>query len=324
MPAVSVIIPVYNAAGYLAAALPRLLQQSFDDFEIIIVDDCSTDDSVAVAEAFAAGRTNIRIIRQPVNTGVARARERGVQESAGTHIWFVDSDDDWSDDALAVLYGAAIASGVDVLVAAAAIIGADGAVRRTLAPPPNEPVSGLAAFRLLLTGKLTGHLWNKLFTRTLLRSIEYVPARVHSDLAMVADALSRADRVGFDSTVIYDYRLRDGGSIITSGSSRADSLDMVGAAVGRAADRLQPGLTTSDEYRYFRSRYILLSGIKDGVLGPYSSAESARIVAKLRSRLSAGELMIFAKKRDARRLLLGVAAKTSVPAYRALLAVADR
>jgi len=315
---------VYNAAGFLSKSLPRLLDQTFDDIEIVLVDDCSTDDSARVCEDFGKDRSNVIVVRQPVNGGAAGARQRGVQECSGAYVWFVDADDDWTDNAIEVMVGAATAADVDVLVAGARIVRADGTGHRSIPAPAGEPVAAAAAFRMLLTGKLTGHLWNKLFRRSLLCQIDYVAAPVHSDLAMVADAISRAGRIGFSPETVYDYRLRVGGSIISSGSSRAASLQVVNDAVLRAADRVSPEMVDSEEYRYFYNRYILLSGIKDGVLGPYSPAESATIVASLRGQLSPKELLVFAKRHDARRLLLGVAAKTSVPAYRMLLSLADR
>src|SRR4051794_28370391 len=92
MPAVSVIIPVYNSAGFLSKSLPRLLDQTFDDLEIVLVDDCSTDNSAEVCADFARERPNVIAVRQPINSGPARARERGVKESCGRYVWFVDAD----------------------------------------------------------------------------------------------------------------------------------------------------------------------------------------------------------------------------------------
>ena len=321
MPAVSIIVPVYNGAAHLQHVLSTLLRQTMTDFELVIIDDGSTDATAAIVGAFAAAHGNIVFISQ-ANTGVAKARERAVAEASGDYLWFVDSDDEGRDDALERLYGAAVATRADVVVAGAEFVYASGE-RRPLPAPTGDPVSGRDAFRLLLTGGITGHLWNKLFSRAVMSSFEYVPARVHSDLAMVAGGLARAGKVSFIPESVYEYHIRSG-SIITTRTSRAQSLVEVGEAVEAAALHVDPAVLRSDEYRYFRARYIVLSAIKDGVLGPYSREESNGIVRRLRRRLTAGELAVFARRRDARRLLLGVAAKTSVPAYRVLLRVAER
>lgn len=322
MPAVTIVVPVFNGARFLPQRIPRLRREAFADVEVLIVDDGSADDSAGIARALSAGDPRVRVIALERNGGVAKARERGAAEATGRYVWFVDADDDWPDDALSRLVEAAERDRLDVVVADARFVYDGGAATRPLQAPRSGPVDGRTAFRMLLNGRITGHLWNKLFRADVARAMSFAPARVHSDLAMVADGLANAERVGFLPVVVYDYRLR-AGSIITTKSSRAASLELVGTAVEAAADRI--GISPNDDdLRYFRARYILLSGIKDGVQGPYSPQESAVIVARLRRSLAVGELAVLARRRDARRLALAVAAKTSMPVYRRLLRVAER
>jgi len=91
MPRVSVIIPTYNRSRFVVEAVESVLCQSYDDFELIVVDDGSTDDTSSVLAAFG-GR--IRVIRQQ-NRGPAGARNRGLSEASGELICFLDSDDLW-------------------------------------------------------------------------------------------------------------------------------------------------------------------------------------------------------------------------------------
>ena len=107
MPQIGVIIPMYNGARYLAETVESVLAQTFADWELVIVDDGSTDGSGAVAAAFAARDPRIRLIRQP-NGGVARARNAGLHalgSGCGTVI-FLDSDDLWYPDSLQILHQA--------------------------------------------------------------------------------------------------------------------------------------------------------------------------------------------------------------------------
>ncbi|QEO14171.1 glycosyltransferase [Agromyces intestinalis] len=322
-PRASIVVPVFNGAGYLPDALPRLLAQRHDAFEVVVVDDGSADGSADLVRAAATDDDRLRLIALVENGGVARARQAGVAAARGEYVWFVDADDDWRDDALARLVEAADRDRLDVVVAGARFVYDGGSSQRALPAPTGGPVDGRTAFEALLTGGISGHLWNKLFRRELASALEFTPARVHSDLAMVADALSRAGRVGFLDATIYDYRLRSG-SIITSRSSRAASLELIGDAVDRAAARLDPALVDTDAFRYFRTRFLVLSSLKDGVQGPYSPAESRDIVRAMRRRLAASDLAVLARRRDARRLLLALAAKTSLPLYRGLLRAAER
>ena len=91
MPHVSVIIPAYNAEHYIAETIRSVLGQTYEDFEIIVVDDGSQDGTVAALEPFGS---SVRLHQQP-NGGVARARNTGVALAKGTWIAFLDADDLW-------------------------------------------------------------------------------------------------------------------------------------------------------------------------------------------------------------------------------------
>ena len=95
----SVIVPVYNAEKYLARCVESILEQSYADFEIILVDDGSSDGSAIVCQQFTTKDSRIRYVWQK-NQGAGAARRAGVIEARGEYIFFVDSDDYLSVDAL--------------------------------------------------------------------------------------------------------------------------------------------------------------------------------------------------------------------------------
>lgn len=100
MPKVSVIMPVYGVEKFVAAAVESVLAQSFTDFELLIIDDCSPDRSIEICEAYKDPR--IRIIRHAFNRGLAGARNTGVRNAQGEYLGFLDSDDLWTADKLAL------------------------------------------------------------------------------------------------------------------------------------------------------------------------------------------------------------------------------
>ncbi|MDQ7733388.1 glycosyltransferase family A protein [Halomonas sp. SpR1] len=92
---VSVIVPVFNAEAHLATALRSLAEQSYSNIEVIVVDDASTDSSLAVAQAFSQQDSRFKVISQTTNQGAYAARNRGLEASKGAFITVHDSDD-WS------------------------------------------------------------------------------------------------------------------------------------------------------------------------------------------------------------------------------------
>ena len=117
-PAISVIIPMYNAENYIEECLESLLMQTFQDFEVILVDDCSTDNSVAVAKNFMRKFVgNFILVTTENNSGNFgyTARNKGFQSASGEYIFFMDADDLIANTALERLYTAAKNSAADVV-----------------------------------------------------------------------------------------------------------------------------------------------------------------------------------------------------------------
>ncbi len=98
MPDVSVIIPIYDRSEFLCTAIASVLAQTLQDFEIIVVDDASADDTQEVVGNLDDGR--IRYIRHEINKGVAATRNTGVLNSKGKYIAFLDDDDEWFPEKL--------------------------------------------------------------------------------------------------------------------------------------------------------------------------------------------------------------------------------
>ena len=92
-PLVSVIIPAYNAEKYLEEAVRSIIEQTYQDIEVLIIDDCSSDQTLALAYNLAAGDSRIRVIENQQNLGIGGNRDKGIDQAKGKYICWQDADD---------------------------------------------------------------------------------------------------------------------------------------------------------------------------------------------------------------------------------------
>lgn len=125
-PAVTVVTPFWNAAGTLAEAVASVQAQTRPDWEMILIDDGSTDGSAGLAAALAAAEPRLRLVSLGANRGPAAARNAGIRAARGRFIAFLDADDRWHHDKLAVQIGYMEAVGAPFTFAAVRRITAEG------------------------------------------------------------------------------------------------------------------------------------------------------------------------------------------------------
>lgn len=126
----SVILPVYNVETFLGECLDSVLAQTFRDFELIAIDDGSSDGSAAILERYARADKRIRVVRQP-NAGLGAARNRGLEISSGKYVHFVDSDDILEPTTYERVIGEMESHDLDQLVFSAKAFGEKGASEAT-------------------------------------------------------------------------------------------------------------------------------------------------------------------------------------------------
>lgn len=94
-PLVSIITPLYNSEKYIAETIESVLAQTYSNWEMIIVDDCSKDNSTKIVEEYQKKDRRIKLYRNEINKGVSYTRNRAIDLSQGKYIAFLDSDDLW-------------------------------------------------------------------------------------------------------------------------------------------------------------------------------------------------------------------------------------
>ena len=210
---VSIIMPVFNAAGTLRKSLESIKAQTFRDFELVVVDDCSSDDSDSVLEEFAENSdVNCRIVRQEKNAGVAAARNRGLDTAEGEYVAWVDADDVIAPDALEKAVEAAENGDAD-------IVGWDwtlGFEKNGRYMRQADYSTPLEALKALMGGTMRWNLWLFLTRRSLLadNGIRFIDgANMGEDMMLMLKAFTCAGKVAQIHEALYGYNAVNSGSI---------------------------------------------------------------------------------------------------------------
>ena len=100
IPTISIIMPAYNAEAYIRQAIRSVQEQTFKDWELILIEDYSTDNTLSLIQDAMAADSRLRLIQNPCNLGVSRSRNAGIDQAKGKWIAFLDSDDCWAPEKL--------------------------------------------------------------------------------------------------------------------------------------------------------------------------------------------------------------------------------
>jgi CDP-glycerol glycerophosphotransferase len=228
---VSVVVPIYQVEDYLRECLDSIGSQTFTDYEVIVVDDGSTDGSRAIAEEYARSDSRVQLIGRE-NGGLGAARNTGVQQARGAYLAFVDSDDVLPPGALRALVASADTTGSDMV--------AGSVLRfnrlRTWSPSWVNDVHGdrrerirIEEFLPLLRNLYT---WNKLFRRDFwdAQGLSFREGVAYEDQPLITQLYARASTIDVLTDVVYHYRVReDASSISQQTASLGDLRDRVAA-----------------------------------------------------------------------------------------------
>ncbi|MPZ63475.1 MAG: glycosyltransferase [Propionibacteriales bacterium] len=211
----SVVVPVYNVAAYLAESLDSLLVQTWQAFDVVIVDDGSTDGSGDLADGYAARDRRVRVVHTQ-NHGLGAARNEGIRHVRGEYVAFLDSDDVLPPDAYATLVEALEASGSDFVTGSIVRWEADGLHEPRWMHRLHSPArSGTSANE---HPEILGDVfaWNKVFRRSFWSAAELAwPEGVRYEDQPTLTAAYLRGRFDVRPEIVYHWRIRDDGSSIT-------------------------------------------------------------------------------------------------------------
>ena len=183
-PLVSVIMPAYNAAPFIEEAITSVLRQTMTEWELYVIDDGSTDDSLQIARRIAETDPRVHVLQNEVNMGVAKTRNRGIDLARGHYIAFLDSDDVWYPEKLERQLDRLKTTDSDICYCSYGIIGLDGSKVRA-----DYVVPDTAVFKNILTENYI-QCSAMLIRSDIVKRIKFNTEFYHEDYILGLDMLS--------------------------------------------------------------------------------------------------------------------------------------
>ena len=219
MALISVIIPCYNAASYIEKALQALEKQTFRDFEVILVDDCSKDDTVDVVKQFAqSSELQITLLQNEVNSGPGVSRNRAIAHSCAEFLCFCDSDDWYEPEYLQTMYEKGQEEAADIVIADYYSISSQGQ-RSERRLGRQQSVSSQEALTINVDA-----MWVMFCKRALFEGLAFPDLRNGEDMAIIPALLSRANRIAFAQKCLYNYLYRENSASNTANERVVNSV----------------------------------------------------------------------------------------------------
>lgn len=248
---ISVIIPAYNAQAYLRECLESVLAQTYTDWEAVIVDDGSTDSTLAIASSYAGRDSRFKVVSIP-NRGLASARNAGIGNACGEWLAYVDSDDTLHPKALERLNGVALNAGVDIVVGQYT----QRVNEQSVTCAGAEIITGRRACEACLyQSGITTSACAKLFRRDVVDGIRFPDGMYYEDILYCVESFRKSGRVAVIPDKIYYYRDNPTSIINTFTPKRLDVLRITAMVEELSAD--EPDLSRAARDRRLSANFNL-------------------------------------------------------------------
>lgn len=223
---ISVIVPIYDVEEYLDRCVESIVNQTYKDLEIILVDDGSPDNCPQICDSWAEKDNRIKVVHKE-NGGLSDARNAGMQYASGEVVSFIDSDDWIESNMFEKMIAQMERDNSDIVSCGVRWIEENGKLLRNVTVNQNEILDTHSAMSELINdGKLKQHVWNKIYKNKLIRDIPFEKGKYHEDVFWSYQVIGKAERVSVVPDSYYYYVQRTN-SIMGEGFSekRLDALD---------------------------------------------------------------------------------------------------
>lgn len=219
-PLISIIVPTYNVEKYIRTCIESILAQTYRNIEVIIVNDGSTDQSLAVISDLICSHHNIKVINQK-NQGLSVARNTGIDAATGKYIAFVDADDKIKPDFVSSLYQIADKTGADIV--RGSFRDFNGNIPKGWVPDFNVPTNyGTIVLDQFLSSNISFVVWSSIYRLDFINSnhIRFTPGILFEDADFTIRAYMLAKLVATSPEPNYAYRINRPGSILTTKTTK--------------------------------------------------------------------------------------------------------
>lgn len=205
----SIIVPVYNVELYLEECLESLVVQEIEKYEIIIVNDGSTDNSLDICKKYSEKYDFITLISQK-NKGLGAARNEGIKHARGKYIGFVDSDDFVDKNMFRKMLNVAMEDDLDLIVCAVKMYFEDSKSFKVIENNMSEKtiITKVRLINSIINGKIQCFAWNKIYKKELFNDIKYDEGVYYEDIYTMYNIAMRCNKSKIINNPLYVYRQR--------------------------------------------------------------------------------------------------------------------
>lgn len=223
---VSIIVPVYNVEKYLKQCIDSIINQTYINTEIILIDDGSTDNSGKICDDYAKKDNRIKVIHKK-NEGISATRNRGIDEAYGEYISFVDSDDYIDKDMISILCEDIENNNADIAVCDYYVQEDTKQIKKIKKDDIHNVKTLLPseALKKCFQKEFEFYLWNKMFKKTLFNGIKFPNGKNSEERYTLPKLIDNSKKIIFDSEKLYYYRIRKDSIIHSNDKINCDALD---------------------------------------------------------------------------------------------------
>lgn len=279
IPLISVVVPIYNVENYLRCCADTILGQTYENLEVILVDDGSKDGSGILCDEIAETDSRITVYHKE-NGGLSDARNYGIVRAHGEYITFIDSDDFIDKDYVGYLYDLIIKYGTDMSICQHRVL--TGKKVLEYGSSGDECLENKECLeRMLYDEVINTSAWAKLYRRDMFENISFPFGKCFEDIGTIYALMLLCDKiaVGYESKYNYIYR----SDSIAHGSFKPNKLDMIEMTDKMAEDVLKthPDLKKAAERRRLYARFSTLNQMLD-IKDPVYIEKRSELIAQIR------------------------------------------